>query len=265
MRVAIVSNGNAFSAMMARGLFEKTEIVGVLVVSVPPGRGSRVGRLLRLARRTGLRFAAYKTATLGIPVLRRVATGAPSTLAAQARRAGVPVMSVSSANGETARAFLAGLQPEVLLSISTPERLDATVLAIPTRAAINTHWAPLPRYAGIAPYFWVLRNGEEKTAITIHVMEPELDAGPILQQSEVAINPSESALGLQLKLARSTGEPLIEALLAIDSEKAEGKPQEGSAREYFSWPSAADVRAARERGHPLVRGSDLSALWRESG
>src|SRR5262249_23677389 len=86
------------------------------------------------------------------------------------RRPGTPWISVVNANDDRVRAFLRRAEPQVLLSVSTPQRLDEDLLRTPSLAAVNIHGALLPRYAGIAPYFWVLRHGEERTGLTVHVM-----------------------------------------------------------------------------------------------
>ena len=51
------------------------------------------------------------------------------------------------------------------------------MLEAATRAAINAHYALLPRYAGLSPYFWYLRNREVECGATLHQMVSKLDAG----------------------------------------------------------------------------------------
>ncbi len=47
---------------------------------------------------------------------------------------------------------------------------------------LNLHNAPLPRYRGIAPINWALKNEESEHGVTIHDITPEIDAGPIVAQ-----------------------------------------------------------------------------------
>jgi methionyl-tRNA formyltransferase len=146
--------------------------------------------------------------------------------------------------------------------VSSPQRLDEDLLRIPTVAAVNIHWALLPRYAGIAPYFWVLRNGEDRTGLTVHVMVPELDVGPILRQREVEIRPDDTSLGLQLRLARAGGEELLAAIAGMPATLDEAREQDLSARSYFSWPKATDVAALRSRGRHLASLDDYREFAR---
>jgi len=262
--VAVVSNGNAFSTLMLRPLFASSRVrmVASVLVRVPPGKGGRTGRLYRIGRKTGFRYARHKLGTLVVPEAVALASGRPAFLDRLAQRSGAPWISVDNANDDRVRAFLRRAEPEVLLSVSSPQKLAEDLLRIPSSAAVNIHWALLPRYAGIAPYFWVLRHGEERTGLTVHVMAPELDVGPILRQREVEIRPDDTSLGLQLRLARAGGEELLAAIAGMPGTLDRAREQDLSDRSYFTWPTAGDVAAFRARGRRLARPSDYRELAR---
>ena len=44
---------------------------------------------------------------------------------------------------------------------------------------LNLHPAPLPRYRGVRPINWALKNGEREHGVTIHRMTYGVDDGPI--------------------------------------------------------------------------------------
>jgi hypothetical protein len=54
---------------------------------------------------------------------------------------------------------------------------------------INIHNSPLPRYRGVSPINWALKNGERKHGVTIHEITPGIDDGPIIAQLEYSIYP----------------------------------------------------------------------------
>ena len=262
--VAVVSNGNAFSTLMLRPLFESADVrmVGAVLVRIPPGKGGRAGRLWRISRRTGVRYARHKLGTLVVPEALALATGRPTFLDGLVASHRVPWISVETANSDRVRGFLRAVDLDVLLSVSTPQRIDPDILQIPKLAAMNVHWALLPRYAGIAPYFWVLRYGEPGTGLTVHVMAPELDVGPILRQREVEIRPDDTSLSLQLRLARAGGEELLAAVRELPGSLTTAREQDLSGRSCFSWPSPEDVSALRARGRRLARARDYRELAR---
>ena len=67
---------------------------------------------------------------------------------------------------------------------------------------LNVHLAPLPRYRGRHPLHWALINGETEFGLTIHRMTPEIDAGDILWQRMVAVQPGTSVATLREQLMR---------------------------------------------------------------
>ena len=265
MKLAIVSNGNAFSTLMLRSVIENAsvDVVAAVVVEVPPGAGGRLGRLIRLARRTGWRYGGFKALTsFVVPWLAGIGAQEPVTLAPLLRSRGVRILEPPSANDDAAVAFIAGVDPDVLLSVSSPERFDEPLLRTAGHAAINVHWAPLPAYGGVAPYFWSLRNGEPTTGVTVHEMIAKLDAGRILAQQQMTISGADSALSLQLRLAAAGGEALSAVLASLDAGLQAAKEQNLSKRSYYSWPTPADVRALRRRGRRLARVRDLLEMRR---
>lgn len=54
---------------------------------------------------------------------------------------------------------------------------------------LNCHLGPLPRYRGMRPINWALKNGEVAHGVTIHEIVEEVDAGPIVAQVEFPIWP----------------------------------------------------------------------------
>jgi len=54
---------------------------------------------------------------------------------------------------------------------------------------LNIHNSPLPRYRGVSPINWALKNNEMKHGITIHEISPGIDDGPIYAQVQYSIFP----------------------------------------------------------------------------
>ena len=55
---------------------------------------------------------------------------------------------------------------------------------------INVHNSPLPRYRGMTPINWALKNGEREHGVTLHEVTAQIDAGPIIDQVRYPIDPS---------------------------------------------------------------------------
>jgi hypothetical protein len=54
---------------------------------------------------------------------------------------------------------------------------------------LNLHNGPLPRYRGVSPINWALKNGETTHGVTIHEIVEAVDAGPVVAQVMFSIYP----------------------------------------------------------------------------
>lgn len=55
---------------------------------------------------------------------------------------------------------------------------------------INIHNGPLPKYRGVSPINWALKNKESTHGVTIHEITPGIDDGPIISQVIFSIYPA---------------------------------------------------------------------------
>ncbi|MCS7313205.1 MAG: methionyl-tRNA formyltransferase, partial [Acidobacteria bacterium] len=90
--------------------------------------------------------------------------------------------------------------------------LPPAVLQIPPYGCLNVHFSLLPKYRGAAPVAWALLAGERETGVTIIRMNERMDAGPILAQRIILIQPDDTAATLEDRLARAGAALLIEVL-----------------------------------------------------
>jgi methionyl-tRNA formyltransferase len=124
-------------------------------------------------------------------------------------------------------AMLAPLQPDLIISGGFPWRIPADVLALPRLGAINTHDAPLPRHRGPNASGWAFRSGDAETAMTIHRLTPEFDAGPILAQARIPITDDDDMTTLRSQFRAHIPRLLEQALERIARGEA-GDPQDES-------------------------------------
>jgi len=47
------------------------------------------------------------------------------------------------------------------------------------KGCLNLHSALLPKYRGLMPSFWVLKNNENKTGVSVFFVDKGIDSGPI--------------------------------------------------------------------------------------
>jgi methionyl-tRNA formyltransferase len=108
----------------------------------------------------------------------------------------IPIFTDTSIRG--VRAVVERLRPACVVISSHDRVLPADLLAL--CPFVNVHYAPLPRFRGRANVNWAIINQESVTAITIHKVEPGLDAGAILFQRIIPIGRNDTVADLYERL-----------------------------------------------------------------
>jgi methionyl-tRNA formyltransferase len=121
--------------------------------------------------------------------------------------------------------MIATFQPDLLISCGFPWRIPAEVIGLPRLGAINFHDALLPRYRGPNATGWAFRNGDTETALTIHRLTPDFDAGAILAQERIPITDDDNFSTLDAHWDVVTPVVLRTALERIARGEA-GEPQD---------------------------------------
>ena len=155
----------------------------------------------------------------------------------------IPFYHVSKIKDQQFQDILEKHKPDLLVSISCPQIIGKKIRARIPMGCINVHGAPLPKYRGMLPSFWVLQNGEDKTATTVHDLEAKLDDGDILIQKEVEIAPDETWDTLVRKTKAQGAQALILAIKQIKEGTVERKPNRAEDATYYSFPTAKDRKA----------------------
>jgi phosphoribosylglycinamide formyltransferase-1 len=65
---------------------------------------------------------------------------------------------------------------------------------------INIHPSLLPAYKGLNTHQRALNAGESHHGVSVHLVIPDLDAGPIIGQAQLNIEPHDTAASLQQRV-----------------------------------------------------------------
>jgi methionyl-tRNA formyltransferase len=123
---------------------------------------------------------------------------------------------------------------------------------------INLHSSLLPKYRGAAPINWAIINGETETGLTVMQINVDIDAGTILNQLVVPIDPLERADELHDKLAQLGPQLIVETVFQIQQGSVDPRPQDpalatkapklSKTLSPIDWSMPADQIACRVRG-----------------
>ena len=103
-------------------------------------------------------------------------------------------------------------EPSLIITSAYGQIIPKALLDYPKYKCINTHASLLPKYRGGAPIQWAIRNGEEKTGMSIMYMNEKMDEGDILYQKELEIDINDTNKLLFDKLSDLALEMLLELL-----------------------------------------------------
>ena len=104
------------------------------------------------------------------------------------------------------------LAPELVVVVAYGLILPKKLLDLTRYKCINLHPSLLPKYRGPSPLQAALLNGDEKTGITIMLLDEKMDHGPILSQEEIEISARETGQSLHDKLAQKGAELLSKTI-----------------------------------------------------
>jgi methionyl-tRNA formyltransferase len=126
---------------------------------------------------------------------------------------------------------------DLLLSLQYDRIVDC--VALDGAAAYNLHFAHLPRYRGSLTSALPIRHGETQVGVTLHVLVPDVDAGPVIAQRAFEVPPFCTAYDLY-RLYHAYGfELLKENLDVLLSGNVVAVPQDDAAATIF-YRSAID-------------------------
>lgn len=226
MRVAFLGN-DPWSVPTLRALRKADDVEVALVVTNPPrpaGRGSRL---------------------------------TPTAVAEAAGADGLPLLEVEGVRSGDGFDVLAALEPDVLVVVAYGEILTPDVLDIPVLGAVNVHFSLLPRWRGAAPVQRAILEGDERTGVTVMLMDEGMDTGPILSAIETAIDDDEDAGTLGARLAERGAPLLVEVLRRFAAGAVEPRSQDHAGATHapkpkpeertLDWSSPSDAIVRRVR------------------
>ncbi|URM37121.1 methionyl-tRNA formyltransferase [Flavobacterium anhuiense] len=95
--------------------------------------------------------------------------------------------------------------------------LPKVVWEMPSLGTFNLHASLLPNYRGAAPINWAIINGETKTGVTTFFIDDKIDTGAMILNSEINIEPEETAGQLHDRLMHLGSATVINTLKVIEN------------------------------------------------
>jgi methionyl-tRNA formyltransferase len=181
----------------------------------------------------GLRLLYFGTPAFAVPTLQRLIASPhsvvgvvtqpdrprgrghkviPEAVKIAALEHGVPVFQPTRLKEAALLDSLRALDPDLGVVAAYGRILPAELLALPRLGLINVHASLLPRWRGAAPVHRAILAGDTETGVTIMRVVQALDAGPMLAKVSTRIDPAETSVELERRLAQAGAEVLLETV-----------------------------------------------------
>lgn len=228
LKVVIVGYGEMFTNLIAAALDANCEIVGVLrkdMIKYPP-----IIRKLKDIFNPSIEYNYIKSYNL-------------------------PEIESNGVNTPDFRKKLLKLNPDIILVGSWGEKFEKATYDIPKIASINVHPSLLPKYRGPNPYFWVIKNQEQTTGVTFHLIDNGYDSGAILAQEEIKIYPSDTGESLKQRTVLTARGVACELLKALKEDIIIPLQQREENATYFSHPEELELnfKKSAEENYAAIR------------
>ena len=143
--------------------------------------------------------------------------------------------------------YIKRYKPDLLVSILGNQIFKDPIINLAPKGCLNLHTAILPKYRGLMPTFWVLKNNEKHTGVSVFYVDNGIDSGPIIIQKKIAIG-SATQEELIKKTKKLGMEAIAEAVDLIEKDKVKILENNAAEKTYYSFPTRKDVKAFYKSG-----------------
>lgn len=117
----------------------------------------------------------------------RQGTLTPPPVKIAAQELNVPIFQPTTLRDGSFLNKLRELKPDLCIVISYGKIFPPEFLNVAPLGFINVHYSLLPKYRGASPLQTAIMNGDKESGVTVALLEPEVDSGPILDQKKLPI------------------------------------------------------------------------------
>jgi methionyl-tRNA formyltransferase len=138
---------------------------------------------------------------------------------------GVALYEIANINDAQSIALLKRLSLDLAFVIGWTQIVRHEALALVRVGMIGAHASLLPHHRGRAPINWALIKGAQRTGNTLIWLSDEVDAGAIIDQTEIPITPYDSCGSLYEKVAETNRDMILRALPRLLAGERPGRLQ----------------------------------------
>lgn len=155
---------------------------------------------------------------------------------------GIPLYEPEDINSSEGVELLKNLKPDLIFICDYGRILSREIIGLASFGGINLHGSLLPKYRGAAPINRAIQNGETELGVSVILIEPKVDAGPIIATTSYFPPQSETAIEIEGRLSDMGADLVVKSIDLIAKGQVTPIPQS-------SLESSAAPKLKKEEGH----------------
>jgi methionyl-tRNA formyltransferase len=250
MRIVIITQNEPFYLAknlnyLFKFLPKHSKIVGCIVNEASPygKRESFVKKTYKIYKIFGVNFFLHYSLKYILSKMNR-----KNSISFILRKFNIPLITLSkNINHIDSLTQISEYKPDLLISILGNQIFKKPLIELAPKGCLNLHTALLPKYRGLMPTFWVLKNNEKYTGVSVFYVDEGIDSGPIIIQKKIEIgNRSQEEL---INHTKKIGmDCIIKAIELIQNEKVNLIDNNHEIMTYYSFPTREDVKVFKNLG-----------------
>lgn len=137
---------------------------------------------------------------------------------------------------------LRSLCPDLIAVAAFSQILKGPVIAAASLACVNVHPSLLPKHRGPNPFYWVLRNQESCTGVTVHHIDEGIDSGDIILQEQIPLESGMTEHSLRDRSSHLAARLLQAAVRLVQDGNGPRRKQDEAAATYDPLPPRGESR-----------------------
>lgn len=232
------------------------ETVGIFKAPLRHGKQSTIDMLLKYYRTfgiwntVGLSRREFLARMLDM-FPKGVRSGRFYSISSVAESFNVPCTIVEDVNSQGFHRYLKRSGAEIIISVTCPQIFRKELIDLLPKGCLNMHGAVLPNYRGLAPSFWMMKNGEKDAGVTVFFVNDDLDAGDVIECKRFPILEDESLEAFILRSKQISSDVLLRALDRIEVGGYQTTALDVSQGSYYGFPVRQDYLEFRAKGRRL--------------
>jgi len=150
----------------------------------------------------------------------------PSPVKNLATAKDIAIFQPETLKDEEVQKKIAALGADVFIVVAYGLMIPGKVLNMSELGCVNVHPSLLPKYRGPSPIQSAIANGDERTGISIMLLDKGMDTGPLLSQEEINLAGDENQTSLIEKIKQLGPEFLIKTLRSYSAGEIKPEPQD---------------------------------------